>query len=236
MNSLFQVLYEDNHLLVVTKFPGVLSQGDRTGDLSLVDAAKSYLKAKYDKPGDVYLGLVHRLDRPTGGVVVLARTSKAAARLSRQFQSHEVDKFYLALCEGAPMEPRAECVHYLLHEESLKKTKVYDQPRPGAKKAVLRYRRLASNGTRSLLQVELLTGRKHQIRAQLSKVGLPILGDRKYASRGGGSEVVPEFGLWAYRVRLVHPVKGEAIEFQSLPSPLEHPLWSDFAETIKNGF
>lgn len=232
MTTLFQVLFEDNHLLVVEKPPGVLSQGDRTGDLSMVDLGKAYLKSKYDKPGEVYLGLVHRLDRPTGGVLLLARTSKAAARLSEQFQKRTVEKRYLALCEGVAGSGAAECVHYLCFDEATKRSTAYDKPRDGAQRAVLRYRSLAHRDGRSFLQVELLTGRKHQIRAQLSTLGLPLVGDRKYSGRRSGGEIVRELGLWAYQLRFFHPVKREPMVFRSLPSPDARPLWSEFADEL----
>lgn len=228
----FQVLFEDNHLLVVEKPPGVLSQGDRTKDPSMVEFCKSYLKEKYAKPGEVYLGLVHRLDRPTGGVLLLARTSKAAARLSEQFQKRSVQKSYLALCRGETEVAHRECVHYLLFNEAAKKSEAYSHPREGAQRAELRYRRIASRHGYSLLEVELLTGRKHQIRAQLSKLGLPLSGDKKYSPGRSGTEIVGEFGLWAYRLVFTHPVHKGLLDVRSFPCPRSRPLWSEFAKEI----
>lgn len=228
----FRVLFEDNHLLALEKPPGLLSQGDRTGDPTVVDMVKRYIKDKYQKPGEVYLGLLHRLDRPTGGVLLTARTSKAAQRMSSQFRSREVEKRYLALVEGAMPESEGELVHYLVHDENKKKSFAFDLPREGGKKAVLRYRTLAVKAGLSLLEVEPLSGRKHQIRVQLATVGCPILGDRKYRSNGAGEGIVTEFGLWAYLLSFEHPVKREQVRLLSLPDPSTYPLWKPFAPSL----
>lgn len=228
----FRVLFEDNHLLALEKPPGLLSQGDRTGDPTVVDLVKAYLKEKYQKPGEVYLGLLHRLDRPTGGVLLTARTSKAAQRMSAQFQGRGVEKRYLAVVEGSMPVIEGELAHYLVHDENKRKSSVFQSPREGAKKAVLRYRTLAECEGLSLLEVQLLSGRKHQIRAQLAAVGCPILGDRKYHPGGAGQGVVTEFGLWAYLLRFEHPVKREQVRLLSLPDPSVHTIWEPFTASL----
>lgn len=234
MKHQLTVLFEDNHILAVEKPPGMLTQGDRTGDLCMVDQAKAYLKEKYHKPGDVYLGLVHRLDRPTGGVLLLARTSKAAKRLSEQFRRRTVQKFYLAACRGVPERARGECTHYLRFDSERRKSMVSKRPKEGFQEAVLRYSLLDVRAGDSLLEVQLLTGRKHQIRAQLSALGLPILRDRKYTPGDRGRGVVKEFGLWAHRLSCDHPVAKGRLEICSVPSPTRHPLWSEFAESLSS--
>ena len=233
MTSNFRVLYEDNHLLALEKPPGLLSQGDRTGDDTVVDLVKAYIKEKYQKPGEVYLGLLHRLDRPTGGVLLTARTSKAAQRMSAQFQGRRVEKRYLAMVEGTMPETEGELVHYLVHDENKRKSSVFQSPREGAKKAVLRYRTLAETEGLSLLEIQLLSGRKHQIRAQLAALGCPILGDRKYQSGSSGQGVVKEFGLWAYLLSFEHPVKREQVRLLSLPDCSLYPIWKPFVASLE---
>ena len=186
MKRALSVLYEDNHLLAVYKPAGVPTQGDQTGDLSLFEMAKSYLAEKYQKPGNVYLGLVHRLDRPTEGVVLFARTSKAASRLSEQFREGTVRKTYLALVAGAPESEHGEIESYLSPGPQ-NKTRVSPRPTKDSQHALLHYQRLARRHLRfpecTFLEIDPRTGRKHQIRAQLSSIGLPIVGDRKYGCR-----------------------------------------------------
>ncbi|MBN1881251.1 MAG: RNA pseudouridine synthase [Deltaproteobacteria bacterium] len=208
-----EILYEDNHLLCVVKPPGMLSQGDRTGDVSLLDAAKAYIKKKYQKPGNVYLGLVHRLDRPVGGVVVFARTSKAARRLSAAFRGREVEKHYLAAVSGRPDPEAGELLDFL--KKSGTKTIVTTQDDPDGKEARLRYRTLETVDEKSLVSIELLTGRRHQIRVQLAQIGSPVIGDVKY----GGKRITPGgvVALYAHRLVIPHPVSGDPVELSSLP-------------------
>ncbi len=203
------VLYEDNHLLVVIKQAGTLIQGDRTGDPTLLEAAKTYIKTKYNKPGGVYLGMVHRLDRPVSGVVVFARTSKAAKRLCDQFRKRTVEKIYRVVVEGVPEELSGRLLHYLIKDEKAVRAKLFAKKVPGSKPAELEYRVLKSGQDKAELEVKLITGRSHQIRAQLSRIGYPVSGDLKY----GASAPLPEkrIALFAERLTFSHPVSGEEI-------------------------
>jgi 23S rRNA pseudouridine1911/1915/1917 synthase len=211
------VLYEDNHLLAVVKPPGILVQGDKTGDTTLLETAGAWLKTKYNKPGGVYLGLVHRLDRPVGGVVVFAKTSKAAKRLCAQFRKRTVKKIYRAVVEGVPEEHTGRLYHYLLKDEKAGRVKLFAMPVAGAKPAELRYRILKSEEQRAELEVELITGRSHQIRAQLSRIGFPIMGDVKYGAKTALSE--RRIALFAVRLSFSHPVTGKEITIEAPPCP-----------------
>jgi len=212
-----QILYEDNHLLVVNKAPGVLSQGDISGDPNLLDMAKVYIKKKYNKPGNVFLGLVHRLDRPTSGVIVFARTSKAASRLSRYFRKHRIDKTYLALIEGIPPEKGT-------YSDYIRRDKIagFVTDNPMDQSAELRFHRLKTLGDISLIEIDLLTGRHHQIRIQFSHRGHPVLGDRRYGSRrdwpGEG------IALHAWKLTILHPVTREKMLFTASPPE----MWTPF--------
>jgi len=208
---MFNVIYEDNHLLIVEKPPNLLTQGDATGDPSLVDEAKAYLKEKYDKPGDVYLGLVHRLDRPVGGLVALARTSKAASRLSGQLRTHAMRREYLAVAHGADIVPSGECTDYLLDENGT--VRIVPGGTPGAKEAVLEWTVLGTQNETTLLHIRLQTGRKHQIRVQLAKLGHPIVQDMRYGVDSPGEPIA----LWGAKLTLTHPTKKEAMTFSSKP-------------------
>ena len=222
MNNL-HVLYEDNHLLVVEKPENIPVQADASGDADLLSIAKAYIKEAYQKPGEVYLGLVHRLDRPVGGVMVFARTSKAAARLTAQFKDRRAEKRYVAIVEGDP-KPNAECVDWLKKDESTNTTYVVREGTPDAKKAILRYRTLAkANGT-ALLDVMLFTGRPHQIRVQLSSRNLPIKGDMRYHPH---AKPGTQIRLWAYKLSLSHPTTGETLTFFSTPP------WNEFPAALK---
>lgn len=204
-----EVLYEDNHLLAVNKPAMLPTMGVDSARESLLDVAKAYIAAKYDKPGNVYLGIVSRLDAPVTGVVLLARTSKSAARLTAAFRDREVHKEYLAVVEGEPDSASGELVHFLRHDERHRKVHVTSAQTPDAQEARLRYRVLGSRDGLSLLQIELLTGRKHQIRVQLAKVGCPVAGDRKYGSQ---REFSPGIALHSWRLALDHPVRHEPLE------------------------
>jgi 23S rRNA pseudouridine1911/1915/1917 synthase len=216
------VLFEDNHLLAMVKPTGMLTQADRTGDICLTDLAKRYLAEKYAKPGDVYLGLVHRLDRPVGGVIVFARTGKAASRLSEQFRQRNTKKIYRALVEGIPKLPFGELTHYLAKSGTMMKV-AYPET-PGAQEARLLFRTLEIGVETSLVEVQLITGRKHQIRAQLAEIGCPIVGDIKYGAkqvpgdRRRAGDVVKGIMLWAYSVTLTHPTTGAEMTFTA-PMP-----------------
>ncbi len=223
-----EVIYEDNHLLAVNKPAGILVQGDRTGDVSLVDFAKEYIKEKYQKPGKVFLGLVHRLDRPVSGVVVMARTSKALTRMSDLFKRREVDKIYWALVsDSLPME-EGELVHWLRKDKQKNKVHLTSAGAKQAKEARLDFKLLSVRDGRRLVEVHPLTGRPHQIRAQLSAIGCPILGDLKYGhphkSRDGS------IALHARSLGFIHPVKKEALTLKaSLPST---EGWNSFSDLV----
>ena len=183
-----KVLYEDNHLIAVFKPAGVLVQGDKTGDKCLMDEVKEYLKEKYQKPGNVFLGLLHRLDRPVSGVILFAKTSKGASRLSEQIRNHTITKTYHALVEGQPKKSKATLVNWLIKDENKNLVTVYDEETLDAQYAELDYEVVKTNGKNSILKINLKTGRSHQIRSQLARLGHPIVGDTKY---GGGG--IPPF-------------------------------------------
>lgn len=208
MKPPLEILYEDNHLLAVNKPAGLPTMGTRGDAPTLLSRAKEYVKLRYDKPGNVYLGVVSRLDAPVTGVVLLARTSKAARRLTEQFRTRAVDKLYWALVEGRIEPAEGELTDYLGHDERHRRMHVVGPTFPGAKLARLSYRRLSLLGGDSLLEVGLETGRKHQIRLQLAHRGHPVLGDRKYGSRKAFSAGI---ALHARRLAIVHPVRGERL-------------------------
>lgn len=216
------VLYEDNHLLVVNKPSRLATMGLPDGEETLLTCAKDYLATRYNKPGNVYLGVVSRLDFPVSGLIVFARTSKAAARLNEQFRSHTVKKIYRAVVEGIP-KPEEDCTDWLCEDPRHRKMWITQTPQavPDAKEARLRYTRLEKSGPLSLLEIELLTGRKHQIRLQLSHRGYPIYGDYKYGSRMpfGGS-----IALHAYRIQFSHPVSGQLLDLRA-PLPSTWKQW-----------
>lgn len=218
------VVYEDNHLIIVNKRPSEIVQGDKTGDEPLSDTLKRYLKEKYAKPGNVFLGVTHRLDRPVSGLVVFAKTSKALLRLNEMFRAGEVKKTYWAIVKNCPPQEEGELVHYLVRNERQNKSYAYDKEVKGAKKAVLHYRLIGRSDNYYLLEVDLKTGRHHQIRCQLAKMGCPIKGDLKYGfprSNPDGS-----ICLHARCVRFVHPVSKEQVEVVA-PVP-EDNGWSFF--------
>jgi 23S rRNA pseudouridine1911/1915/1917 synthase len=224
------IIHEDNHLLVVDKPAGLLAQGDRSGEASLVDAAAAYLKRRYAKPGKVYVGLVHRLDRNVGGVMVLARTSKAASRLSEQFRSGQVHKTYLAVVEGEPASRSGELVSWLAaagNERGVTRAAV--AAFAGARESRLRYHVIEARGGFALVQVEPVTGRRHQIRAQLALIRTPLVGDVKY----GAVTRMPghRLALHASQLKFFHPVGGRELVFTA-PVPQDWP-WPDPASKVR---
>lgn len=219
--SALSVIYEDNHILVVNKTAGLLVQGDKTGDKSLLDLAKKYIKDKYQKPGEVFLGLVHRLDRPTTGVIVLARTSKALSRLSQQFKERIPKKIYRAVVSGTP-EPKATLEHYLRKNSSKNKSFHYPKNTPNTKTAILHYRSVKQLKSYHVLDIELETGRHHQIRAQLAAVGLHIKGDLKYGAKRPNKN--GSIHLHARSLTLIHPTKKEEMTFLA-PTP-DDVIWN----------
>ena len=218
-----QVLYEDNHIIIVNKAASEIVQGDKTGDTPLSELVKAYIKEKYNKPGAVFLGVVHRLDRPVSGVVVFARTSKALERLNTMFrEGGQIKKTYWAIVKNRPVEPDAELVHYLVRNEKQNKSYAYDFERSGAKRSVLSYRLLGSMDKYHLLEVALKTGRHHQIRCQLSKMGSPIKGDLKYGAERSNPD--GSICLHARRIQFEHPVSKVLIDVVA-PVP-DDKLWA----------
>ena len=218
------VVYEDNHIIVVNKTASEIVQADKTGDTPLSETVKQYLKEKYQKPGNVFLGVTHRLDRPVSGLVIFAKTSKALTRLNEMFRAGEVKKTYWAVVKNAPKESEGELVHFLVRNEKQNKSYAYDKEVPNSKKAVLDYRLIGRSENYYLLEVDLKTGRHHQIRCQLAKMGCPIKGDLKYGSPRSNPD--GSICLHARRVRFVHPVSKELIELKA-PIP-EGILWKGF--------
>ncbi len=218
------VVYEDNHIVVVNKTSSEIVQGDKTGDTPLSEMVKQYLKEKYNKPGNVFIGVTHRLDRPVSGLVVFAKTSKALPRLNEMFRNGEVKKTYWAIVKECPKETEGELVHYLVRNEKQNKSYAYDKEVKNSKKAVLHYKLIGHSQNYYLLEVDLKTGRHHQIRCQLAKMGCPIKGDLKYGSPRSNPD--GSICLHARTVQFVHPVSKEEIRLTA-PVP-EGNLWNGF--------
>ena len=216
-----EIVYEDNHLIIVYKHSGEIVQGDKTGDVPLSEDVKCYLKEKYQKPGNVFLGVVHRLDRPVTGLVVFAKTSKALTRLNKMFRDGEVHKTYWAITKNLPPQPEDTLTDWLVRNEKQNKSYAYDHEVPHSKKAILKYRLIGQSDHYCLLEVNLMTGRHHQIRCQLAHMGCPIKGDLKYGAQRSNPD--GSICLLAHHVEFVHPVSKQLI---SLDSPLpEDKLW-----------
>lgn len=217
------VLYEDNHVIIVNKQSGEIVQGDKTGDIPLSDIVKQWIKEKHNKPGNAFLGVVHRLDRPVAGVVVFAKTSKALARLNAMFAKHdEVKKTYWAITKNCPKEMQGTLTHWLVRNEKQNKSYAYDKEVPGSKKAILDYKVIKSLDRYHVLEVQLHTGRHHQIRCQLAKIGCPIKGDLKYGAERSNKD--GSISLVSRQVEFTHPVSKE---FISIIAPLpENDIWS----------
>ena len=224
-----EVLYEDNHIIAVNKTCKEIVQGDKTGDTPLSEIVKAYIKDKYNKPGEVFLGVTHRLDRPTSGVVLFARTSKALTRLNAMFQSHEqIKKTYWAIVQGAPKVPEARLENWLVRNEAQNKSYIAKPGAKEAKQAILSYKTLVKGEHYTLLEVNLETGRHHQIRCQLAAIGCPIKGDLKYGAKRSN----PDGGicLHARKIEFIHPVKKENICITaSVPND---SLWQQFAALV----
>ncbi len=224
------VIYEDNHLLIVSKRPGEIVQGDKTGDVPMVESLKLYLKEKYNKPGNVFLGLVHRLDRPVGGLVIFAKTSKALSRMTQMFAKGEVQKSYLAIVTDKPHEAQARLTHYLVRNEKQNKSYAYHQERANSKRAELSYRLISSGEHYHLVEVDLHTGRHHQIRCQLSAIGCPIKGDLKYGAKRSNPD--GSISLLSYRLRFRHPVSGVDLDIKA-PLPNER-IWRELGQSLED--
>ena len=222
---MMNVVYEDNHIIIVNKQSGEIVQGDKTGDRPLSDIVKDYIKEKYQKPGAVFLGVAHRLDRPVSGLVVFARTSKALARLNKMFAEGEVHKTYWAIVKNAPRTSAGTLEHWLVRNEKQNKSYAYDHEVPNSKKAILRYRAIGQSERYTLLEVNLMTGRHHQIRCQLAAMGCPIKGDVKYGAPRSNPD--GSISLMARRVEFIHPVSKAPIVVEA-PVPNDN-LWQALA-------
>jgi 23S rRNA pseudouridine1911/1915/1917 synthase len=219
-----EVIYEDNHIIAVNKTASEIVQSDKTGDTPLSETVKQWLKEKYNKPGNVFVGVAHRLDRPVSGVVLFAKTSKALARLNEMFREGKIKKTYWAIVKNCPPQPEGELVHYLVRNEKQNKSYAYDTEKPNSQKAILSYKIKSRSENYYLLEVDLKTGRHHQIRCQLAKIGCPVRGDLKYgydrSNKDGG------ISLHSLKARFTHPVSKEEIEITA-PLP-EDKLWKAF--------
>lgn len=211
-----RVVYEDNHIIIVEKEPGEIVQGDKTGDSPLSDAVKAYLKEKYNKPGNVFCGVVHRIDRPVGGLVIFAKTSKALARLNEMLKKGEIHKTYWALVEGSPSKSEGTLENYLVSNGRINKTFISKADDPEAKKAVLKYHVVTTGDRYSILEVNLLTGRKHQIRCQLANAGNPIKGDLKYGAKRSNRD--GSISLQAHKIEFIHPVSRQPVSIELPPT------------------
>lgn len=223
-----EVVYEDNHIIIVNKAPGEIVQGDKTGDKPLVEILKEWIKEKYNKPGNVFCGVVHRLDRPVGGLVVFAKTSKALSRLNEMFRKGEVHKTYWAISANRPAKGEDTLIHYITTTERNNKSYASVEPRPNSQRAILSYRHIASSDRYHLIEVNLMTGRKHQIRVQLSSIDCPIKGDLKYGARRSNPD--GSISLMARRIQFIHPVSGKKIDITA-PLPAE-ALWQAFSKVV----
>ncbi len=228
---MLEILYEDNHIIAVNKKTSDIVQADKSGDVPLSEEVKAYIKEKYNKPGEVYLGVPHRIDRPVSGVVLFARTSKALTRLNKMFQEHdeEIIKTYWAIIGNLPPEDSGILTHYLVRDSEKNKSYAYDKEKKGGKKAVLEYKLIGRSQKYYLLEIKLLTGRHHQIRCQLAKIGCPIKGDLKYgfprSNENGG------ISLHARQISFIHPVSLERITITATP-PLKDNLWKEFYQNL----
>jgi 23S rRNA pseudouridine1911/1915/1917 synthase len=222
-----QILYEDNHIIAVNKRPSDIVQGDKTGDITLGDKVKAYIKSKYNKPGEVFLGVVHRLDRPVSGVILFARTSKSLTRLNQMLKDRQIDKTYWAVVKNPPPQDEGHLINNLSRNEAKNKSFVSAFPAKGTQKAELLYKLLAKSDKYYLLEVTLLTGRHHQIRAQLSNIGSPVKGDLKYGfprSNPDGS-----IHLHARRIIFTHPVQNTVVEI--IANPPSDSVWDFFTDS-----
>lgn len=219
-----QILYHDNHLIIVNKLPSQLVQGDKTGDKPLSEQIKEYLKIKYNKPGNVFLGVVHRIDRPVSGTVIFARTSKALTRMNEQVKNREIRKIYWAIVKNLPPDQKGHLIHYINRDQKKNKSFIVSENAKGAKRAELVYTYLQNSDKYHLLEIELLTGRHHQIRAQLAHIGCPIKGDLKYGYPRSNNDA--SIHLHARQVVFTHPTSKEKMKVEA-PVPND-PLWKFF--------
>jgi 23S rRNA pseudouridine1911/1915/1917 synthase len=219
-----QILYEDNHIIIVNKRSSDIVQGDKTGDVPLSEVVKQYIKEKYNKPGEVFLGVVHRLDRPVSGAVIFARTSKALTRLNEMIRDRRIEKIYWAVSASMPPDTNGHLIHYLRRNQKKNMSFAYPDPGPGRMEALLDYRYLAASDNYHLLEVNLLTGRHHQIRVQLADIGCVIKGDLKYGAKRSNKDA--SIHLHARKIKMIHPVRNEPLEVIA-PVP-DDPVWKFF--------
>ncbi|MDD2475394.1 MAG: RluA family pseudouridine synthase [Dysgonamonadaceae bacterium] len=224
------VLYEDNHIIIVNKASSEIVQGDKTGDKPMSEMVKDYLREKYNKPGNVFCGVTHRLDRPTSGIVIFAKTSKALSRLNKMFKDDDVEKIYWAIVQKRPPKNRDTLTHFLIKNEKSNKSMAYDTEKPGTKKAIMHYSKIAQSDNYFLLQVNLETGRHHQIRVQLAKIGCPVKGDLKYGAKRSNRD--GSISLHARGISFVHPVSQKKIVVVA-PVP-EDNLWKAFEMQVNS--
>ena len=228
---MLEILYEDNHIIAINKKTSDIVQADKSGDVPLSEEVKAYIKEKYNKPGEVFLGIPHRIDRPVSGVVLFARTTKALTRLNKMFQEHdqEIKKTYWAIVGNLPSQDSATLIHYMVRDTEKNKSHAYDKEKKGSKKAILEYKLIGRSQRYYLLEIKLLTGRHHQIRCQLAKIGCPIKGDLKYgfprSNENGG------ISLHAREISFIHPVSKERITITATP-PLKDNLWKEFYQNL----
>ena len=224
-----RIIFEDNHLLVINKDAGVLVQGDKTGDTPLSDLAKAYVKEKYQKPGEVFMGVIHRIDRPVSGLVLMARTSKALERMNEQFKNREIEKNYLAIVRNRPAANAGNLVHWLIKNPETNVTKAYEKEVPNSMRSELNYKLIGELDGFYLLEVNPITGRPHQIRVQLASMNCPIVGDNKYGYPRGNKD--KSICLHAHQVKFMHPVKKEEMQlFAALP---QDNFWQKFLPLVK---
>ena len=224
-----RIIFEDNHLLVINKDAGVLVQGDKTGDTPLSDLAKAYVKEKYQKPGEVFMGVIHRIDRPVSGLVLMARTSKALERMNEQFKNREIEKKYLAIVRNRPAANTGNLVHWLIKNPETNVTKAYEKEVPNSMRSELNYKLIGELDGFYILEVNPITGRPHQIRVQLASMNCPIVGDNKYGYPRGNKD--KSICLHAHSVKFMHPVKKEEMQlFAALP---QDNFWQKFLPLIK---
>ena len=224
-----QILFEDNHLIVINKLPSQLVQGDKTGDPSLKDYASKYLKTIHNKPGDAFVGVIHRLDRPVSGIVVFAKTSKALSRMNELFRRKEIKKTYWAIVKNKPEKVEGKLIHYLIKDEKNNKSKAFNEEKKNSLRAELDYRLITSTQTYHLLEIQLHTGRHHQIRVQLSQINCPIKGDLKYGFDRKNKDA--SIHLHSQKIEFIHPVKNTLVSI--LADPPNDPVWNACVLNLK---
>lgn len=220
-----QIVYEDNHIIIINKLPGEIVQGDKTGDMPLSEKLKNFIKERDSKPGNVFMGVVHRLDRPVSGLVIFAKTSKGLSRFNEMIREKDLHKTYWAVVKNKPAKTEDHLIHYLLKNEKLNKSKAHEKPVKDGLKSELIYKFIKSSDTYHLLEIKLLTGRHHQIRAQLSAIACPIKGDVKYGFDRTNKD--GSIHLHAYQLQFMHPVKQEEIIVKAAPL-MNDPVWNYF--------